>query len=372
MTENRTGKFYKHLLAAAFAILVFCLAGCSRSVTGPSVLSRQEAGEEAADPSDLQVHFIDVGQGDSTLIEKDGLFMLIDAGEQDQGDTVVSYLKSRGVKKLDYVIGTHPHSDHIGGLEAVIREFDTQQIILPDKEHTTKLYESLLDTIAERNLKITLSGVGDRYQLGDASFQIIAPNRDYGDNLNNWSVGIRLVYGKNSFLLCGDAEKESEEDMCANGLDLKADVLKLSHHGSTTSSSEPFMDRADPDYGVISCGKNNDYGHPHKEILEMLKKRNIKTLRTDQLGTIVAVSDGTTISFPDIPAAEDRNVTEEPSRTEGMSLSREYVINENTKKFHLPDCKSAASIKEENRKNYTGTREELIQKGYEPCQSCKP
>ncbi len=372
MTENRTGKFYKRLLAAVVAILVFCLAGCSHTVTDPSALSRKETGEGAFDPADLQVHFIDVGQGDSTLIIKDGHYMLIDAGEQDQGETVVSYLKNQGVEKLDYVIGTHPHSDHIGGLEAVIREFDTQKIILPEKEHTTKLYENLLDTIAEKNLKITLPRAGDRYQLGDASFQIIAPNRDYGDNLNNWSVGIRLVYGKNSFLLCGDAEKESEEDMCANGLDLKADVLKLSHHGSTTSSSAPFMDRVQPDYAVISCGKNNDYGHPHKEILDMLKKRNIETLRTDQLGTIVAVSNGTKITFPGILTAKDDNTAEESSQTDGMSISREYIVNENTKKFHLPECKSAASIKEENRRNYTGTREELIQMGYEPCQSCNP
>lgn len=364
MTENKTGKFYKHLLAAIIVFFAFCLTGCSQIVTGPSV-STQTAGEEADNPadSDLRVHFIDVGQGDSIFIEQGGHYMLIDAGERDQGETVASYLKKQGVKKLDYVIGTHPHSDHIGGLESVIREFDTQKIILPEKEHTTKLYESLLDTIEEKNLKITPPKVGERYELGDASFRIIAPNRDYGDELNNWSVGIRLVYGKNSFVLCGDAQKESEEDMCANGLDLKADVLKLSHHGSTTSSSEQFMNRVDPDYGVISCGKDNDYGHPHKEILDMLKERNIEALRTDRLGTIVAVSDGIKISFPGIRTETNDMGTEE---------FREYIINENTKKFHLPDCKSAASIKEENRKNYTGTREELIQMGYEPCKSCNP
>lgn len=359
MTENRTGKFYKRLLAAAAVLLALCISGCGGLNTDQPVMTRTGAA------SDLKVHFIDVGQGDSTLIETDGRFMLIDAGERDQGDTVVSYLKAQGVVKLDYVIGTHPHSDHIGGLETVIREFDIDKIILPEKEHTTKTYEQLLDAIADKDLKITLPKVGDSYKLGEASFRIIAPNRDYGDNLNNWSVGLRLAYGENSFLLCGDAQKEAEKDMGANGLNLKADVLKLSHHGSNTSSSEEFMDLIRPEYAVISCGKNNDYGHPHKEVLEMLNKRGIKVLRTDQLGTIVAVSDGTKVSFPGIGA-------EAVPQAESTSVSREYVLNTNTKKFHLPDCKSTAAMKKENRETYSGTREELIRRGYEPCQNCRP
>ncbi|MEY8355209.1 ComEC/Rec2 family competence protein [Lachnospiraceae bacterium 54-53] len=335
------------------------MTGCGGLITDRPVVNQTEGA------SDLKVHFIDVGQGDSTLAEKDGRFMLIDAGEQDQAETVVSYLKAQGVRKLDYVIGTHPHSDHIGGLEAVIREFDVDKVILPEKEHTTKTFERLLDAVADKNLKITLPRVGDSYKLGDASFRIIAPNRDYGDNLNNWSVGIRLAYGTTGFVLCGDAEKEAEEDMAANGLDLNADVLKLSHHGSSTSSSEQFMDLVDPEYAVISCGRNNDYGHPHKEVMEMLKKRGIKVLRTDQMGTVVAVSDGSGVTFPGT-GDMDR------SQAESEAVSREYVVNTNTKKFHLPDCKSAASIKTENRETYSGTREELIRRGYEPCQSCRP
>jgi competence protein ComEC len=363
MTLKKTGKFYKRILMAAAVLLALCMAGCSPTASS-SPLPQREVGNESG--TDLRVHFIDVGQGDSTLVEKDGHFMLIDAGERDQGEAVASYLEKQGVKTLDYVIGTHPHSDHIGGLEAVIRKFDVQKVLLPEKEHTTKVYERLLDAIADKNLKITLPKPGDNYTLGDASFQIIAPNRDYGDDLNNWSIGLRLVYGKNSFVLCGDAEKEAEKDMVANGFPLKADVLKLSHHGSTTSSSEGFMDQVDPEYGVISCGKNNDYGHPHKEILDMLKKRNIKVLRTDQLGTIVAVSDGSKVTFPGIAEGTGED------RTQSTAADQDYVINTNTKKFHRPDCKSAASMKKENRKAYKGSREELIQMGYEPCQSCNP
>ena len=251
-------------------------------------------------------------------------------------------------------------------METIIRKFEIQKVFLPEKEHTTKVYEGLLDAIGEKRLNVTLPKPGDTYPLGDASFQIIAPAGDYGDNLNNWSVGIRLDYGNNSFVLCGDAEKEAEEDMAAGGFSLKADVLKLSHHGSSTSSSPGFLDRVDPEFVVISCGKNNDYGHPHKEILNMLKERGIKALRTDRLGTIVAVSDGTRITFPETGEFPEKDRTKDTPDAQG------YVINTNTKKFHRPDCKSASSIKEENRKTYQGSREELIRQGYEPCQSCSP
>ncbi len=354
-----TGKFCKRLAAVAAVFLVLLLAGCGVEIKVSSPLTEGKA------EGNLKVHFIDVGQGDSTLIEQNGHFMLIDAGERDQGEGVVSYLKKQGVKKLDYVVGTHPHSDHIGGLAEVLRAFDVGRVIMPAKEHTTKTYENLLDEIAGQNLKITLPKVGNTYELGDSSFQIIAPVRDYGDNLNNWSVGIRLTYGENRFVFCGDAEKEAEEDMISNGLDLKADVLKVSHHGSSTSSSGRFVDLVDPDYGIISCGKNNDYGHPHKEIRAMLKERNIKSFRTDELGTIVAVSDGKTVTFP---GQDPGGVTEK----EGKPEAQEYVINTNTGKFHFPDCKSAASMKKENKKTYAGAREDMIKMGYEPCQICNP
>lgn len=389
MTEKMAGKFYKRMFLAAALILALFLAGCS-GIAASNGKSR-EAASKTASGADLKVHFIDVGQGDSTLIEKDGHYMLIDAGERDQGQAVVSYLKEQGVKTLDYVIGTHPHSDHIGGLEAVIQAFDIETVIMPEKAHTTKMYERLLDAIEEKNLKITLPKPGTSYDLGSATFQILAPNGDYGDALNNWSVGIRVDYGNNSFVLCGDAEKEAEKDMIANGLSLKADVLKVSHHGSSTSSSEAFIDLVNPRYAVISCGKNNDYGHPHKETLELLQKKNINVLRTDQLGTIVAVSDGTDVTFPGVDNMTEQKTGKEntaeaetsgaaDSETPGVSSDdpdstatrQEYVVNTNTKKFHLPECSSAVSIKEKNRNSIIGTRDELIEMGYEPCKICNP
>lgn len=366
MTTNMAGNKVKRILALAAVLCMICLTGCVYKAAGTGASKSAVPGEtdDQKTDADLAVHFIDVGQGDSTLIEANGHYMLIDAGEKDQTDTVINYLKAQGVKSLDYVIGTHPHSDHIGGLEGVIREFDVKNVLLPEKEHTTRIYEKLLDAIADKNLKVTIPKVGERCSLGEASFQIISPSRDYGDNLNNWSIGIRLVYGETSFVLCGDAEKEAEQDILLSGLPLKADVLKVSHHGSSTSSSPEFINAVSPRYAVISCGKNNDYGHPHKETLDLLKKQGINVLRTDQLGTIVIESDGTGLRIPGQPGA-----SKQPEETDTV---REYIINTNTGKFHLPDCKLAKSIKEENRERYTGTREELINKGLEPCKSCNP
>lgn len=360
MTEKRITIWSRLVFTAVIWLCVLGLAGCGLSKGPLEAPQNVQAGMEEGG---LKVYFLDVGQGDSILAEADGNFMLIDAGEREQGETVISYLKKQGVKKLNYVIGTHPHSDHIGGLEAVIKEFDVEKVILPEKEHTTGTYERLLDAIEEKNLKVCIARTGDVYELGSASFQVLSPGRSYGDELNNWSVGIRLTYGGSAFVLCGDAEKEAEEDMCQSGLELKADVLKVSHHGSSTSTSEEFLDRVRPDTAVISCGRDNDYGHPHKETLEKLEKRKIQVLRTDLSGTIVAVSDGKSVRFPEAEAGEALS----PSELQG-----DYIINENTRKFHLPDCKSVAAMKEENRKEYQGTRQELIRMGYEPCKSCRP
>ena len=232
------------------------------------------------------MHFIDVGQGDSILAESDGHYMLIDAGENDQAGTVVSYLKAEGVTKLDYVIGTHPHSDHIGGLDKVIDTFPVDKVLLPPVEHTTRTFEDVLDSIASRGLKITKPAPGDSYDLGNASFTILSPVKDYGNDLNNWSVGIRLTYGDNSFVMCGDAENQAEEDIVNSGAMLKADVLKAGHHGSSTSTSEAFLDRVSPSVAVIQCGKDNSYGHPHKEAMQNFAAVGAQVLRTDELASI--------------------------------------------------------------------------------------
>jgi beta-lactamase superfamily II metal-dependent hydrolase len=244
----------------------------------------------------VEVHFIDVGQGDAILIEANDATMLIDAGENNKGKVVADYLESQHITKLDYVIGTHPHSDHIGGMDTVLNEFEIDKIIMPSATHTTDTFEDLLDAIKENDLKITRAAVGDQYNLGSATFTIIAPNSPQYEDLNNYSVVIKLTFGNTSFLFTGDAGKMSEEEMLSSGIDLSADVLKLAHHGSAYSSSGAFLDAVNPTYAMINVGKDNDYGHPHAETLQAMLDRNIKVYRTDEQGTVVFTSDGKNIS----------------------------------------------------------------------------
>ncbi len=243
------------------------------------------------------VHYIDVGQGDSILIEYGDAAMLIDAGENDKGEEVVSYLKEEGIEKLDYVIGTHPHSDHIGGLDTVINNFPVEAVFLPEVTHTTKTYEDVLKAIANQGLKVTVPKVGDTYQLGELTFTIISPGEDYGDELNNWSIGILAKYKDVSFLMSGDAEVDAEKWMAENNSDISATVLKLNHHGSSTSSSQQFLDAVNPQYAIISLGSDNSYGHPHKEVMERIEKMNIPVYRTDTMGNIVISTDGEKLSI---------------------------------------------------------------------------
>lgn len=251
----------------------------------------------------FQVHYIDVGQGDATLITCNDKAMLIDAGENDQGTKIQNYLIKQGITKLDYVIGTHPDSDHIGGLDVVIYKFDCGTILLPDYQKDTKTYDDVINTMKNKNYSNTLPNVGDTYQLSDANFTIIAPNNySYGDTTNNYSIGIILKYGDTSFLFTGDAENEAEEDIVANGIDISADVYQVGHHGSSSSSTELLLNAVNPEYAVISCEEDNKYGHPQAEVLNYFRERGTKVFRTDEQGTIVATSDGKNITFNCAPS----------------------------------------------------------------------
>lgn len=242
--------------------------------------------------SRLDVHFIDVGQGDSILIASNQHYMLIDAGEDDKGDNVVNYLKRQGVTKLDYVIASHPHSDHIGGLDTVIESFDIDTIIMPDVTSSTENFANLLSAIKKTNHRITKAIVGSVYRIGSGYFVILSPGNVGYTDMNDYSVVIKLVNGNNSFLLTGDAEVPAEKDMLRSNYDLSCDVLKLAHHGSSSSCSSSFLDAVNPTYAVISVGADNSYNHPTKKVLNAINKRKIKIYRTDKQGSIVFTSNG--------------------------------------------------------------------------------
>lgn len=246
--------------------------------------------------SELEIHFIDVGQGDSTLIMCDGEAMLIDAGENDKGSQVQLYLTKRDIKELKYVIGTHPDADHIGGLDVILYKFDCDTVIMPDMSANTATYRDVITTMEEKEIDNTLPNIGDVYELGDATFTIVGPVDSYSDRNNN-SVCILLEHGENTFLFTGDAEEKAEADIVDLDINIDADVYHVGHHGSSSSSSIELLNEVTPEYAVISCAEGNSYGHPHAETLNNLRIMGVKVFRTDEQGSIVVTSDGESLTW---------------------------------------------------------------------------
>ena len=250
----------------------------------------------------MSVPFIDVGQGDCTLIISDGEAMLVDAGEAEYGERVADYLDSLEIEKLRYVIGTHPHSDHIGGLAHIIRNYQVETVIMPkipdDMTPTTRIYENLLETIIDEKLKIRTAR-NETLDLGTSKVQIYKPVSDT-KNLNNYSVCVKITHGENSFLLTGDTEKSGEKEFSQTyGKELSSKVYKMGHHGSETASNIELLDVVLPRYAVISCAKDNDYGHPHEEAVDRINKYADYVFETYKSGTIIFMSDGKGLSVVD-------------------------------------------------------------------------
>ena len=242
---------------------------------------------------ELQVYYIDVGQADSILIINKEDAMLIDAGNNEDGEDVVNFIKDKGITKLDYVVGTHPHEDHIGGLDDVINsDIEIENVLMPKIETTTKTFEDVVDAISNKGLTVKAPSKGDTFTLGDSNLEVMTDSILDEDNLNLSSITLRLQYGNNSFLFMGDSEEENEKTITWP----KTDVLKVGHHGSSTSSSEEFLNEVKPSISIIMAGKDNSYGLPKEEIVERLENVGSKVYRTDENGTIEVTSDGNNIN----------------------------------------------------------------------------
>lgn len=256
-----------------------------------------QANQEIQDGEKLQIWFLDVGQADSILIQNGDANMLIDAGNNEDGKKLVSYFQSLGIETFQYVIGTHAHEDHIGGMDDIIDNFDIDTFYMPDAITTTATFESVLDSLEAKNIAFQTPSIDSIFKLGNATIDVLYVGTDDSD-LNNTSIVLKLTYGNTSVLFMGDAEKEVETII--EKKDISADVLKVGHHGSNTSSSKTFLEKVNPSYAIISVGTGNSYGHPSNTTIQNLENQNIQIYRTDENGTIIMTSDGTNITFQTI------------------------------------------------------------------------
>ena len=261
------------------------------NVASVSNVTNNSESVKLQDNVNLEVYFLDVGQADSILIKLEDEYMLIDAGNNEDGVKLVNYFNELGIKEFKYVFGTHPHEDHIGGMDDIINNFKIDNYYMPDKITTTKTFEDVLDALINNNLQYAILKKGDEFNLSSA-------NGDETNDINDSSIVLKLTYGNNSFLLTGDATSNVEKTLLNDNI--KSDVLKVAHHGSNYSSTEEFLDVVSPRYAVISVGKNNSYNHPSNSTLKKLNDRNIKLYRTDLDGTIKFTSDGENITITTI------------------------------------------------------------------------
>ena len=381
MKKTWLGKWRQRLAAVLIPLLmVLALAGVG---TGTSV---QAADSSAATQEGvMKVHFLDVGQGLSILVQSEGKNMIYDGGDRKTSRFVVAYLKEQGVTKIDYLISSHYDADHMSGLIGCLKAFDVENVISSNYVHTSKLYKSFVKAVKADGLKMKHPAVGKTYKFGSGSFEILAPKTIEAKGSNNNSVAIKLINGKNSFVFTGDAEHESEAAMCNSGIDLSCDVLVPGHHGSATATSWDFLQKTVPEYAVISCGKDNKYGHPDKDTMDKLKSMEIQVYRTDKQGTIVVTSDGTNLNWSASPCndytpgdASDQGTQSAGAASSGQSSQAAQQATPQTATGE--NVWVSATGSKYHKTNHCGnmnpntarqeTRAEAEAQGLQPCQKC--
>lgn len=352
-------------LAAALALGLAACDGASVLPDGSADVIPNPASSGVQTDDSFRMHFLDVGQALSVLVECDGQYMLYDGGNVDDGSMVVSYLQKQGVEELQYVFCSHAHEDHVGGLAAALAFFPANHVYSPVTEASTKCFQDFVKYTQQQGLQVEVPAVGTVWQLGSATVTMLGPVAQYSET-NDTSIVLRVDYGATSFLLTGDMESDAERDLVNSGANLKADVLQVGHHGSSTSTSYLFLNAVLPEMGVISCGVNNKYGHPHEETLSILRDAGVDVYRTDLLGTVVIGSDGQNYTIHTDKNATDAELN--PTAPAASSTAQQaYIGNVNSKKFHLPTC---PNLPAEKNQILFSSYDEAIAAGYTPCSTC--
>lgn len=307
--------------------------------------------------SSLQIHYLDVGQADCIFLRCGDKTMLIDGGNVEDSDLVVSYLLQQDVTKLDLVVNTHAHEDHVGGLPGVLAVFETEEIWCPVTEYSSSCFEDFVHYADQQYLELTRPEPGTTHTLGEAEVAVLGPVKDY-EETNDTSIVLRVDHGENSFLFTGDAETVAEKDILDYGADVSATVLKVGHHGSDTSTCYQWLREVSPQYAVIQVGEGNTYGHPHESVLSRLRDAGVTVYRTDLQGHIICTSDGESVAFTTNKNAPVTNPTE---------MVEYFIGNKNSKKLHLPSCSGVPKL--ENQVPFF-SYDLAIAFGYIPCNTC--
>ena len=327
--------------------------------------------------ADLSIHFLDVGQGDAVICTCDGKVMMIDGGRPESSQMIYSYLRDLGIEKIDIMVLTHPHSDHVGGLSAALSACDTGIIYTPIYYYNDPAFLRFRDMAAERNLPFVMPLSGTSFSFGDARVTVLAPYKLFGDTNDN-SLVLRIAYGTHTFLFTGDAEVPEEQEILGSGAEIASTVLKVGHHGSGSSSSEAFLKAVHPKIALIGVGPGNTYGHPALDVLSRLRDLGSEIYRTDLHGTVILTSDGKNLEITTErqPTGEEDVYTLSWAMLTGAAEEEHppaeyYVGNVKSQKFHLPECEGALKMSEKNKMVFD-TREEAIAAGYQPCGTCHP
>lgn len=401
---EKNGRIMMTVLASFLTLLAVSTVACTKeytkkeeqSIKEAATISKKEEKKEEKTlieerPSILSITYLNVGQGNSIFIECDDHYMLIDGGKSDQSSKIYSFLEKKDIEKLDFVVATNTKEENVGGLAAALKEYDCDMVLAPTNEAANEAYAKFLEYTEKNNGSVTIPEVNDTYALGDAKISVLACASKIDAAQ---SIILQIQHFDTKYLFASDVKAEEEGALCKRyGEALKSDVLFIGNHGSSISSSDAFLDTANPKIAILSVDGNDGSGLPESKVLDALHQRNIDLYRTDCNGDIKLVSDGKSINISTakkanlnqlltpgfVPTPEPTPTptptpepTPEPVMEEQKPIEQYYIINTNTGKFHYPTCRSIKRMKDKNKLEFTGTRDDVLARGYSPCMICNP